>query len=172
VALNENGTIQFAFRHVWSESFLEKLDEKGTRFGDKTTCLETIGLLIPFLTHPEFFKNSTVVMKVDCLGVVFGMWNKHATGDKSASVLIRAVNLICAFLSCKIHVEHLPRKSDWDSDLADRLTRSDTMTRNDVKLVNSCKEACIPACLASWFRNPSVDWSLADNLLKYVMKSS
>ena len=37
VALNENGTIQFAFRHVWSESFLEKLDEKGTRFGDKTT---------------------------------------------------------------------------------------------------------------------------------------
>jgi hypothetical protein len=172
VGLNEDGTVAFAFRHVWSESFLNETDEKGTRFGDKTTCLEALGVLLPFLTHPEYFKNSNVVVKVDCLGVVFGMWNKHATGDKSASIVIRAIHLIATFLECRIFVDHLPRKSDWDSDLADRLTRSATMTVNDRRLVSSCKEVCIPTCLRAWFSKPVNDWSLALKLMKYVMYHS
>jgi hypothetical protein len=72
-------------------TFWEKKDEKGVRFGDKTTCLEALGLLLPILSFPEFYKNSTVITKVDCLGVVFGMWNKHSAGDKCASVIIKSI---------------------------------------------------------------------------------
>jgi hypothetical protein len=58
------------------------MDEKGVRFGDKTTCLEMIGLMIPLLIAPELFKNQHVMMKVDCLGTVFEMHNKCSKGEK------------------------------------------------------------------------------------------
>ncbi len=37
----EDGTIAFAFRHVWEKDFLEEIDEKGVINGDKT--LEALG---------------------------------------------------------------------------------------------------------------------------------
>jgi hypothetical protein len=172
VALNEDGTIAFAFRHIWENDFLEMRDEKGVRYGDKTTCLEALGLLLPMLSFPDFYKNSTVITKVDCLGVVFGMWNKHSAGDKSASVLIRAAHLIAAFLECNIVVDHLPRKSDWDSEVADRLTRSSSMNSNDHRLLRACPPLRLPHCLVKWFKNPSADWRLASDLLMFVMNCS
>jgi hypothetical protein len=172
VALYEDGTIAWAFRHSWEESFLEMKDEKGTRYGDKTTCLEALGMLLPLLSFPAYYKNSTVIAKVDCLGVVFGMWNKHSKGDKTASVIIRAMHLIASFLECRIVVEHLPRKSDWDSDLADRLSRTSTMNSNDKKLIAACPPLRVPKCLSNWFKNPSSNWNLATDLLKSAMYDS
>jgi hypothetical protein len=147
-------------------------DEKGTRYGDKTTCLEALGMLLPLLSFPAYYKNSTVIAKVDCLGVVFGMWNKHSKGDKTASVIIRAMHLIASFLECRIVVEHLPRKSDWDSDLADRLSRTSTMNSNDKKLIAACPPLRVPKCLSNWFKNPSSNWNLATDLLKSAMYDS
>ncbi len=169
VALYEDGTI-------YSLCIPTRLGERFSRGerpeGSKVRqCLEALGLLLPILSLPEYFKNSTVVTKVDCLGVVFGMWNKHSAGDKSASVIIRAVHLI-VFLECNIVVDHLPHKSDWDSEVADRLTRSSSMNSNDHCLVGSCPPLRLPRCLWRWFRNPSADWSLASDLLLAVMKSS
>jgi len=124
------------------------------------------------LSFPEFYKNSTVITKVDCLGVVFGMWNKHSAGDKCASVIIRAVHLVAAYLECNIVVDHLPRKSDWDSEIADRLTRSGSMNRNDHRLLSSCPPLRMPRCLENWFRNPRADWALASDILSGVMFNS
>ncbi len=55
-----------ATRIWWKKSFIkEKQDEKDVRFGDKTTTLEAVGLLLPFLTNPKMLVNKHIVLKVD-----------------------------------------------------------------------------------------------------------
>jgi len=170
VGLSETGMISFAFHFDWPTAFLSKIDEKGASFGSKTTCLEALGLLLPIISFPDYFRNSQVVVKIDCMGVVFGIINKSVSGDKCASIFVRAFLLIAAYLECEIHVQHLPRKSDWDSDVADRLSRRQTMTINDQKMVDAFPRIVIPSCLNSWFRNPTPDWEIAKKILEFVMK--
>jgi hypothetical protein len=171
VAFAEEGTVIFANQLWWDEEFISKaIDEKGVRYGDKTTTLEIIGLLIPLVIAPELFVKSNVVMKVDCFGTVYGMENRASKGDTSASVFIRAVYLIAAYLECSLHVEHPPRLSDWGAEVADRLSRNCSTTKQDRKLVNAFKNREIPSCLKSWFKNPYADWNLPFKLLEHVEK--
>jgi hypothetical protein len=62
-------------------------------------------------------------------------------------VFIRAMYLIAANVECRFVAEHAPRKSDWETHLADRLSRRSTMTRKDIKLTNSFTQPAIPECL-------------------------
>ncbi|MFN9902718.1 MAG: hypothetical protein ACK55Z_28845, partial [bacterium] len=82
VGFSETGEISLAFQYTWPEEFVvSATDENGTRFGDKTTTLEALGLLFAILQFPEFFKNQHVVVKIDNLGVVWGMLNQKAKED-------------------------------------------------------------------------------------------
>jgi hypothetical protein len=171
VGFAEDGTVVFANQLLWDERFItEAVDEKGVRYGDKTTTLEVIGLLIPLVVAPELFVKSNVVLKVDCFGTVYGMENRASKGDTSASVFIRSVYLIAAYLECSLHVVHLPRLSDWGAEVADRLSRDCSTTMQDRKLVNAFKNREIPDCLKNWFANPHADWNLPFKLLEHVEK--
>jgi hypothetical protein len=171
VGFLEDGTIIFANQLIWPKEFIQtKVDEKGVRFGDKTTCLEMIGLMMPMLIAPELFQNQHVLFKVDCLGTVFGMHNKCSKGDKNASVFIRAAYLIAAYLGCTMHVEHLPRLSDWGAEVADRLSRRSTTISQDKKLLSAFRNRAVPNCLMQWFKEPEVDWSLPLRMLDSVKK--
>jgi hypothetical protein len=125
-------------------------------------------MLMPFLLIPEVLKNQNVLLKVDCFGTIFGMLNKHTRGDKCASMFIRAAFMIAAYLECKIHVQHLPRMSDWGAEVTDRLSRLSSTTWQDEKLILAFDHRPLPTCLLRWFDHPIVDWSLADNLLQHV----
>ena len=161
----------FANQLLWPEKFIsDSIDEKNVRFGDKTTTLEMIGLLMPMILAPELFKNSNVVMKVDCFGTVYSMTNRMCKGDKTAAIFVRAAYLISAYLECHLHIEQLPRMSDWGAEVADRLSRESSTTAQDKKLLGAFKNRSIPPCLESWFKNPVNDWSLAIKLLEHVEK--
>jgi hypothetical protein len=169
VGFREDGTIIFANQLTWPEKFIrDAKDEKHVRFGDKTTTLEMIGVLIPLLLVPEEFKNAHVTIKVDCLGTIYGMENRFSKGDQCASIFIRAAYLIAAYLECTLHVVHLPRMSDWGAEVTDRLSRRSTTTKQDKKLLEAFSNRKVPECLADWFRNPTSDMSLAVSLLEYV----
>jgi hypothetical protein len=172
VGLNEDGTIAFAFQKIWDKKFIsEAKDERGVRFGDKTTCLEALGMIIPLLTHPQYFRNQNVVVKIDNLGVVWGMMNMKAKEDKCASVIIRATYLICAHLECQLHVEHQPRKTDWGSHMSDRLSRMSSTTMADRAMLRNWEHIAVPNALEEWFRNPSTDWDLAYKLLNEISRT-
>jgi hypothetical protein len=169
VGFDVNGVIIFAHQLIWPRNFiLAATDESGIRFGDKTTTLETIGLLLPMILCPHLLKNQHIVMKVDCLGTVFGMNNRAAKGDVTASVFIRAAYLIAAYLECVLHVEHLPRISDWGAEVTDRMSRRSTTSRQDDRLLRSFGQLRLPSCLIDWFDNPITDWSLPMQLLSHV----
>jgi hypothetical protein len=171
VGFAEDGTIIFANQLLWSDSFIiHARDEKDVRYGDKTTTLEMIGLIIPFILAPELLQRSHVVLRVDCFGTVYGMENRASKGDTSASIFIRALYLIAAYLECNVHIEHLPRLSDWGAEVTDRLSRKVSTTTQDEKLLRAFENRKLPLCLTEWFRNPSPDWSLPFKLLDYVEK--
>jgi hypothetical protein len=75
--------------------------------------LEAIGVLIPFLFVPELLACQHILLRVDCFGTIYGFMNKVSKGDETASVFIRAVFMIAAYLSCAVHVEHLSMMSDF-----------------------------------------------------------
>jgi hypothetical protein len=169
VGFCEEGRVIFAHQFLWPEWFITcAIDENGIRYGDKTTTLEIIGLLFPFVMVPELLINQHVLLKVDCFGTVFGMWNRHSKGDRTASMFIRAVYLIAAYLGCTVHVQQLPRVSDWGAEVTDRLSRKVTTTRQDFRLVGAFMNRSLPVCLLHWFENPSVDWCLPMHLLQHV----
>jgi hypothetical protein len=49
IGLSEEGLLVFARQILWpSEFIISATDEKGIRFGDKSCCLEVIGVILPF----------------------------------------------------------------------------------------------------------------------------
>ena len=102
VGFSHIGTIIFACQIFWPDKVLQQTsDTKGSSLGNKTTTLEFLGILLPFILIPEQLFNVHVIVKVDNIGCYFGWINRHVSGDKMASVLIRALHLISAFRGAK-----------------------------------------------------------------------
>ena len=169
VGFCESGKIIFANQFFWPAKFIQEAkDEKDVRFGDKTTTLEMIGLIMPLLLVPELLVNQHIVIKVDCFGTIYGMENRSSKGDITASIFIRAAYMISAYLGCVLHIVHLPRMSDWGAEVTDRLSRQSSSTLQDKKLVKAFSNRPLPSCLLRWFENPVNDWQLAKSLLEHV----
>jgi len=169
VGFDEEGKIIFANQFTWPNFFITQArDDSGVRYGDKTTTLEMIGLLMPMLLVPDLLAGHHIRFTVDCFGTVFGMHNRASAGDTSASVFIRAAYLIGAYIGCSIHVQHLPRLSDWGAETTDRLSRRLTTTTQDYKLLGSFRNRSVPRCLYAWFEDPKPDYRLALALLDHV----
>jgi len=169
IVLCEEGTIILARQITWPHNFIStEVDNKGVRFGDKSTTLELIGLLIPLISDPLLFVNKKVIFKVDNLAAIFGLENGSVKNDANASVFVRAIVLICGFLNCEIFMEHLPRKADWESKIVDNLSRKSSTTRFERKLVDSFKFDSLPTCLQRWLERPILNWQLAVELVLYV----
>jgi hypothetical protein len=94
--------------------------------------------------------------------------NKVSKGDETASLFIRAVYLIAAYLGCAMHIDHLPRMSDFGAEVSDRLSRISSSTLQDKKLIRAFHNRQMPNCLLEWFNEPKVDWELPYKLLCHV----
>jgi hypothetical protein len=169
VGLNESTDTCLAFQLWWPMDFItNKTDNKGSRFGDKTTTFEQIGILLPLLLIPNEFKNQHIVFKTDNLACLFGHSNKGMKNDACASILIKSVQLICAFLGSVAHVIHMPCRSDWASDMADNLSRESTTGFLETQILNRHLKPQTPMTLLEWLQNPIEDWELPFNLLNYA----
>ncbi len=97
--MDEQGDTLIANQIFWPRDFIEKKkDGKGAKFGDKTSTLEVIGVILPFLLIPEKLRNQHIVCGVDCMGVVYGWEIKKVKGDTCASRYFKALHIIEAYL--------------------------------------------------------------------------
>ncbi len=168
VGVDEEGLIMMAIRHTWNESMIKHMkDVDDKRFGNKTAFLEMIGILIPFLVIPDKLRKQHVLFRVDNMACVFGWEDRYLKEDAYCSIVIRTIHVMAAFLECYVHVKHVPRKSDWESILEDRLTREESMTRQDKRLLESFR-LTLPIELVSWLAEPSLNWNLPLLLLKTI----
>ena len=173
IGLHENGDTLLTHQLFWPKDFItEKKDLKGARFGDKTCTLEAIGVILPFLLIPRELKNQHIICGVDCMGVVYGWENKKVKGDSCASMIIKALHIIETFLGSCIHVIHVPRVSNWESEVADNLSRERTTGFLEKQLLNRSSKNTNLSALTDWLKNPAEDWTIVDRLVKHVIDKS
>ncbi len=169
ISFTNTGHVWFAAKLTWPNKFLlQDRDKMGHAYGCKTATLEAIGLILPFLSCPEHLQDTHAVAQVDNEAVVFGWDTGHVRHDKTASIIIRAMKLITAYLNCVVTVQHLPRKSTQAACMADRLSRISTTTTADSHNIKNAIPQHIPDALTKWLENPTSDWNLANNLLMSV----
>ncbi len=93
-------------------------------------------------------------------------------GDETASIFIRSVHLICAYLGSALHIEHTPRCSDWGSTTADSLSRKRTTGFLEQRMLTRWEHLKLPSALDTWLANPTEDWDLPFQLLKFVQEKT
>jgi hypothetical protein len=169
VGFDHEGQMIMAAQHFWPDTFiLERTDASGTRYGNKTTTLECLGMLLPFLTRPDLVTGRHIVLRVDNVACVYGFDNGQVKGDETASILIRSAKIIAAYLGTVIHVQHVKRRSGWEAELADNLSRQETTGFIERRALDRFRAGSWPAALSNWFENPVSDWGLPFSLLEHV----
>jgi hypothetical protein len=169
IGINEKGSVCLITQLWWPKAFItSQKDSKGKRFGNKTATLELVGIILPFLLIPESMQNQHVIFKTDNLSCVFGHQNGYMKGDECASILLRSLYVISAFLGCTAHIEHIPRRSDWESEVADNLSREKTTGFMERQLMAKNLKNEFPQALLDWLDNAREDWSLPLRLLDHV----
>jgi hypothetical protein len=155
--------------HTWPMFLLNNaLDSKGAYFGSKMVTLECVGLLLPFLCIPGSLSGKVVVFHVDNIAVVYGWHNGASKIDEEASILLRGLHLMAAFLGTTVHVQHEPRRSSDLSILADNLSRKSTTSKDDLVRLSVAKRSSLGRSLNSWLGRPTTDWSLPSKFLEDV----
>jgi hypothetical protein len=169
LGINETGNTMLAFQIWWPEAFARyKSDSKGSHFGSKTATLEMIGVILPFLLIPNQLAGQHVVLKADNLACVYGYTNHYMKGNVCASILIRALHLISAFLGSVLHVEHIPCHSTWESTTADNMSRKTTTGFLEEQILGRYKDLQPPKVLLDWLNNPTEEWGFAQKLLGHT----
>ena len=168
LGIGENDDFWYLCSGTWPPAILDSEDEKGAKFASKTTTLEMVGLLLPFLTVPHMVRGRHIVLGVDNTSVVFGWENKSSSGDLSASVLIRALHIVATYLECHIYAKHVPRQSSKASVVADGLTRASTAKKEIWDMVGEATQYPAPKVLWDWLENPQVDWQLGLTMIDHI----
>jgi hypothetical protein len=165
----EDDILWFYATVTFPKSFLlEKRDSSDHAFGCKSSTLEAVGLILPFLCCPTLLIGREVTLLTDNEALVYGWDKRRVPHDTSASIFIRAIHIISAFLGTSVEVRHLPRVSTPSAELVDALTRSTTTLKIHKEAVNHVQPATIPPALTNWFNDPQEDWNLPMSLLEYV----
>ena len=107
-------------RLEWPKSLTQQMDEKRKHFGCKSTTLEAIGILLPFLAFPEKIIGKNVVFEIDNMVVLFRWYNGN---DKTASAVLNSVHYLSSVTGTKVNVEQVNRVLNDIVDLTDELSR-------------------------------------------------
>jgi hypothetical protein len=154
----------------WPKEFItSSKDNKGIRFGNKSSTLEIIGILLPFILIPTKLKNTHVQVFTDNIACVYGMKDCYVRKDEYAFIFIRAITLISSYLGTVVHTSHTPRRSNWEAEIADNFTRRSTTSFLEAQILKRFNSLTAPEILLDWLKDPSDDWSVATKLLSHVM---
>jgi hypothetical protein len=167
----EEDDIWFYANITWPKNFLLKYrDPADHAYGCKSATLEAIALILPVLCCPNLLVGREVTLLTDNEALVFGWEKRRVPHDNSASIFLKTLHIVSAFLGTSIEVRHLPRISCPSAVLADALTRSTTTTAEHRRLISAAPPVHIPEALLDWLENPSDDWNLPLVLLRHVQR--
>jgi hypothetical protein len=168
----ENDDIWFYASVTFPRPFLlEKRDSQDHSYGCKSSTLEAIGLILPFVCCPSLLVGKEVTLLTDNEALVFGWDKRRVPHDTAASIFLRAIHIIAAFLGTSVEIRHLPRVSTPSAELVDALTRSTTTLPHHREIVSKAPPAVIPSVLTDWLENPTENWQLPIHLLAYVQQT-
>ena len=159
-------------RVSWPDGLLTtQRDEKGCYFGSKSTTLESIGVLLPFITYPKELRNRQLVFRVDNTAVLWGWKSGYVSNDATATEILKCVRYLAGFLGARVFIEHVDRMSTEIASLADEMSRRDTSRSDEGRMALERAEfRTVEGFLLEWLKNPCDDQDLCCNLLKNVQE--
>ena len=159
-------------RVTWPDGLLtSQRDEKGCFFGSKSTTLESIGVLLPFITYPKELRNRQLVFRVDNTAVLWGWKSGYVSNDATATEILKCVRYLAGFLGARVFIEHVDRMSTEIASLADEMSRRDTSRSDEGRMALGRAEfRTVEGFLLEWLKNPCDDQDLCCNLLKNVQE--
>jgi len=153
-------TVWFGVHFYWPKMFTIAVQSN-------TAVYEMVGLLLPFFAIPKKLQFRHIRLLVDNQAIVWSWEKRYMKNDVLASILIRCLHVIEAYLPCKIYIEHVPRMTNPLATLVDSLTR-DITTTEDMKRYISHSNPTLPPCFVSWLNKPIADWSLPMQLITEI----
>ena len=160
--------IEYAAHCVWPRPFISTLkDQLGKSFGNKTTLLEAIGVLLPLYHNFYELTGKHVVSRVDNVAVMWAWRNGRSRIDPYTSVIVHAIQVLVSFNTVYLYIEHLPRVSTQSAEQADFLSRQDAKGLEmmfDLSSLVKIRDDWPPSLL-SWMNSPFVDWDLGKKIL-------
>ncbi len=154
----DNNIIWLGIQIFWAPQFTWAVQSN-------TAVYEMIGLLLPIVILHRRLQNRQIVLMVDNEAIIWSWEKKQMKEDLLASILIRALHILEAYLSCKIHVIHLPRISNNAAKIADNLSRKSTTRKSDLSFItHNAGHICRP--LSEWLERPHPDWHLGTKIVK------
>ena len=165
----DNEKLFFAGGVKWGDPLMTKLrDSWGCLWGSKSSALECIGLLIPFVTRPDLIRNKYVILYVDNISLIYAWEKKYCKNDEETSILVRCLHVMEAFLEAKVFVKHVKRMSNDKAVLVDRLSRESSVTEEDLARIRSLPWLSPGGALRKWISQPCLDWNLPVKIVKDV----
>ena len=154
------GKVWFGIRMYWPKMFMFAVQ-------DNTAVYEMVGLLLPFFAIPRKLQYRHVKLLVDNQAIVWAWEKKYMKKDVLASILIRCLLVLEAYIPCKIYIEHVPRMSTPLAKLVDGSTR-DVSTTASMKKYLTHTESYVPIVFQKWLENPITDWTLPAQLITEI----
>ena len=157
---------------TWPEKLITEMrDEKGVPYGCKSTFLESVGLLIPFLLCPEELQGRNILFKIDNRAVVHGWEKGIVKNDQTASEVLKCTAYMAGYLGTTVHVEHILRVSDEMTELVDELSRGKKPKCEEKrKIIEDIKYEEVKSELANWLKEPKIDGSLCMKLVREMQE--
>ena len=155
-------------RLSWAEGLLtEQKDEKGCHFGSKSTTLESIGVLLPFLTFPDKIRNKQLVFRVDNTAVMWGWSAGYVKRDETASEVLKCVRYLAGYLGARVFIEHVDRMSTEMARLADELSRRESsLSEAKKRALRKAEFREVKGFLWNWLKNPCAGGDLCNKILE------
>ena len=157
----QNNTTWFGLQILWPPQLTWLVQSN-------TAVYEMIGILLPVLCIPQLLLHQHMVLYVDNEAIVWSWPKRRMKNDVVASVLLRVLHILEAFLSCKIHILHLPRTSNPAARLTDNLSRSSTTSETDLCHLTHQPEH-LPTPFLTWLQNPTEDWQLGTKIVELLI---
>jgi hypothetical protein len=154
---------------TWPENLLNsEKTRNGIYFGTKSSTLEAVGLILPFITFPKELARQHILLQVDNSSLGYG-WEKHyCKNDPETSLLLRTLHVIESLLECKIYLQHVKRRSNTMAKLVDDLSRKSTTSARILQKINAGEVYTARGTLTDWLKNPVLDWSLPEKIVKEI----
>jgi hypothetical protein len=134
---------------------------------NNSAVYEMVGLLLPIVTLHKKLQYQEIVLYVDNEAIVWSWPKRRMKNDALASILLRALHIMEAYIPCKIYVEHLTRRSNKAAKITDNLSRTSTTSSSDL-LHLTHGEDDLPPSFRKWLSNPTENWNLAINIINDI----
>ena len=154
----------------WPQERLTCLkDDRGRSFGSKSTTLEAVGMLRPFLAFPDGVSGKSIVFKIDNIAVLFGWYSGYAKQDEGASEVLKSVQYISNVMGTVVNVQHAERVSDELAELAEELSRRKQSKKPKAReALEKAEFREVKSFLTEWLTDPCGKSDLCKKLLKEI----